>query len=87
MYVSFKQQVSILFVMTIDEKYYSVVKKSNINTIGGISVRFRFDKQVESLSISFHHVDFDFSKTDDDIKVIDELLIEKYLLMLPEIRI
>ena len=43
-------------------------------------------KKVESLSMSFHHVDFDFSKTDDDIKVIDELLIEKYLLMLPEIR-
>ena len=52
--------------MTIDGKYYSVVKKSNINTIGGISVRFRFDKQVESLSMYFHRVDFDFSKIDND---------------------
>ena len=86
LYVSFKQQVPISFVMTTDGKYYSIVKKRNIKIIGGISVRFRFDKKVESLSMSFHHVDFDFSKTDDDIKVIDELLIEKYLLMLPEIR-
>ena len=39
--------------------------------------------------MSFHHVDldFDFSKTDENIKVIDKLLIEKSLLMLPEIRI
>ena len=35
----------------------------------------------------FYRVDFDFSKIDEDIKVIDELLIEKYLLMLLEIRI
>jgi len=52
--------------MTTYGKYYSVVKKRNINTIGGISVIFRFDKQVESLSMSFHRVDFDFSKTDND---------------------
>ena len=87
LYVLFKQQVLISFVMTTDRKYYPIVKKRNINTIGGISVRFRFDKKVESLSISFHRVYFDFSKTDDDIKLIDELLIEKYLLMLQEIRI
>ena len=35
----------------------------------------------------FYRVDFEFSKIDEDIKVIDELLIEKYLLMLLEIRI
>ena len=87
MYVSFKQQVPILFVMTTDGKYYSIVKKRNINTIRGISVIFGFDKKVESLSISFNGVDFNFSKKDDDIKVIDELFIEKCLLILPEIRI
>ena len=37
--------------------------------------------------MSFHRVDFDLSKTDDDINVIDELLIEKYLSIIPEIRI
>ena len=37
--------------------------------------------------MSFHHVDFDFSKPDNGIKVIDGLLIDKYLLMLPEIEI
>ena len=37
--------------------------------------------------MSFHRVSFDCSKIDVDIKVIDELLVEKYLLMLPEIRI
>ena len=88
LYVLFKQKVPISVVMKTDGKYHSIVKKRNINTIGGISVRFRFDKKkVESLSMSFHRVDFDFSKIDDDTKVIDELLIEKYLLMLPEIRI
>ena len=44
LYVSFKQQVPISCVMTTDGKYYSIVKKRNINTIGGISVRFKFDK-------------------------------------------
>ena len=37
--------------------------------------------------MSFHHVDFDFSKPDNDMKVIDGLLIDKYLLILPEIKI
>ena len=37
--------------------------------------------------MSFHHVDFDFSTPDNGMKIINELLIEKYLLMLPEIKI
>ena len=37
--------------------------------------------------MSFHHVDFDFSKPDNDMNVIDGLLIDKYLLILPEIKI
>ena len=41
--VTFKQEVSLSFVMTTDGKYYSIVKKRNINIIGGISMRFRRD--------------------------------------------
>ena len=37
--------------------------------------------------MSFHHVDFDFSTPDNGMKIIDELLIKKYLLMLPEVEI
>ena len=37
--------------------------------------------------MSFHHVDFDFSTPDNGMKIIDDLLIEKYLLMLSEIKI
>ena len=37
--------------------------------------------------MSFYHVDFDFSKPDNGMKAIDDLLIDKYLLMLPEIKI
>ena len=37
--------------------------------------------------MSFHRIDFDFFKTDEDNKIIDDLLIEKYLLMSPEIKI
>ena len=44
LFASFKQQVPISCVMTIDEKYYSVVKKRNIETVGGISVRLKFGK-------------------------------------------
>ena len=35
----------------------------------------------------FHHVDFDVPTPDNGMKIIDDLLIEKYLLMLPEIKI
>ena len=35
--------------------------------------------------MSFHHVYFDFSTPHNGIKIIDDLLIEKYLLMLLEI--
>ena len=52
-----------------------------------ISVRLRFAKKIKSSLMSFHHVEFDFSKPDNGIKVIDGLLIDKYLLMLPEIDI
>ena len=48
-----------------------------METVGGISVRLKFAKQIESLSMSFHHVDFDFSTPDNGIKMIDDLLIEK----------
>ena len=34
--------------------------------------------------MSFHHVDFDFSTQDNGMKIIDDLHIKKYLLMLPE---
>ena len=37
--------------------------------------------------MSFHHVDFDFSTPDNGIQMIDDLLIEKDLLLLPEIKI
>ena len=46
LFVSFKQQVPISFVMTTDGKYYSTVKKQNIETVGGISVRLRFAKKL-----------------------------------------
>ena len=49
-------------------------------------MRLRFAK-IESLSMSFYHVDFDFSEPDNGMKVIDDLLIDKYLFMLPEIKI
>ena len=58
-----------------------------MESVGGISVRLRFSKTIESLSISFHHVDFDFSNPDNDMKVIDDLLIDKCLLILLEIKI
>ena len=35
--------------------------------------------------MAFHHVDFDFSTPDNGMKIIDDFLIEKYLLMLPDI--
>ena len=37
--------------------------------------------------MSFHHVEFDFSTPNNGMKIIDDLLIEKYLLLLPEIKI
>ena len=58
-----------------------------MESVGGISVRLRFSKKIELLSISFHHVDFDFSNPDNDMKVIDDLLIDKCLLILLEIKI
>ena len=41
----------------------------------------------ESLSMSFHHIDFDFSNPDNDIKTIDDLFIDIFLLMFPEIKV
>ena len=87
LFASFKQQLIISFVRSTDGKYYSIVKKGNMETVGRISVRLKFSKKIESLSISFHHVDFDFSTLDNGMKIINDLLIEKYLLMLPEIKI
>ena len=60
LFTSFKQQLPISFVRTTDGKYYSIVKKRNMETIGGISVQLKFAKKIESLSMSFHHVHFDF---------------------------
>ena len=45
LFISFKQQLPISFIRTTDGKCYSIVKKRNIKIIGGISVRFRFDKK------------------------------------------
>ena len=58
-----------------------------MESVGGISVRLKFAKKIESLSMSFHHVDFDFSTLDNGMKIIDDLLIDKYLLILPVIKI
>ena len=87
LFVSFKQQHPISFVRTTDGKYYAIVKKRNMESVGGISVRLKFAKEIESLSMSFHHVDFEFSTPDNGMKIIDEFLIEKYLLILLEITI
>ena len=87
LFASFKQQHPISVVRTTDGKYYSIIKKRNMESVGGKSVRLKFAKQIESLSISFHHVDFDFSTPDNGMKIIDDLLIKKYLLMLPEFNI
>jgi len=85
LFASFKQQLPISFVRTTDGKYYAIVKKRDMESVGGISVRLQFAKKIESLSMSFHYVDFDFSIPDNGMRIIDELLIEKYLLMLPEV--
>ena len=45
LFASFNQQLAISFVRTIDGKYYSIVKKRNMETIGGISVTLRFAKK------------------------------------------
>ena len=58
-----------------------------METSWGISVRLKFAKNIESLSMSFHHVDFDFSTPENGMKIVDDLLIELFLLMLPEIKI
>ena len=77
LFASFKQQLPISFARTTDGKYYSIVKKRNMETVRGISMRLNFSKIVESLSMAFHHVDFDVSTPDNDMKMIDDLLIEK----------
>ena len=77
LFISFKQQLPISFIRTTDGKCYSIVKKRNMETVGGISVRLKFTKKKESLLMSFHHVDFDFSTPDNSMKIIDDLLIEK----------
>ena len=84
LFASFKQQLPILFVKTTDEKYYSIVKKRDMKSVGGYPWDLNLLKKIESLSMSFHHVDFGFSTQDNGMKIIDDLLIEKYLLMLPE---
>ena len=45
LFASFNQQLAISFVRTIDGKYYPIVKKRNMETVGGISVRLRFAKK------------------------------------------
>ena len=55
--------------------------------VGGISVRLKFAKKIESLLMSFHHIDFVFFTPENGMKIIDNLLIELFLLMLPEIKI
>ena len=42
LFASFKQQLPISFVRTTDGKYYSIVKKRDIEGVGGISVRLKF---------------------------------------------
>ena len=44
LFAALKQQVPISFVMTIDGKHYSIIKKRNMKTDGGISMRLRFTK-------------------------------------------
>ena len=45
LFASFKQQLPISFVRTTDGKYYSIVKKGNMESAGGISVRLKFAKK------------------------------------------
>ena len=52
LFASFKQQLIISFVRSTDGKYYSIVKKRDMESVGGISVRLKFAKKIESLSIS-----------------------------------
>ena len=44
LFASFKQQHPISFVRT-DGTYYSIVKKRNMESVGGISVRLKFAKK------------------------------------------
>ena len=44
LFTSFKQRLPISCIGTTDGKYYSRVKKRNIENVGGISVRLKFAK-------------------------------------------
>ena len=77
LFASFKQQNPISLVRTTDGKYYSIVEKRNMESIGGISVKLKFAKKFESLSMFFHHIDFEFSTPDNGMKIVE------YLLMVP----
>ena len=81
----YKQHKPISFVMTNDGKYYGIIESSEKDKLGAVEIEFEHVMTINSLSMHFHRSITDFSINDTDVQMINEIEIQSYLLMLPEL--
>ena len=71
--------------MTNDNKYYGMIESSEKDKLGAVEIRFEYVKAIDSLSMHFHRVSMNCSINDTEVQMIDEIEIQSYLVMLPEL--
>ena len=65
--------------------HYFMVKDITTKNVQGFPVSFQYLKIINTLSMVYHNVVVDMSKTDDRLCNVDTTTISNYLLLLPEL--
>ena len=81
----YKQHKPISFIMTNDNKYYGMIESSEKAKLGAVKIKFEYVMTIDSLSMHFHRVSIDCSINDTEVRIINEIEIQSYLFMLPEL--
>jgi len=81
----YKQHKAISFIMTNDNKYYGMIESSEKDKLGAVEIKFEYVTTIDSLSMHFHRVSMNCSINDTEVQMIDEIEIQSYLVMLPEL--
>ena len=81
----YKQHKAISFIMTTDNKYYGMIESSEKDKLGAVEIKFEYVMTIDSLSMHFHRVSMNCSINDTEVKMINEIEIQSYLVMLPEL--
>ena len=80
---SYRQHKPISMIMTKTDKYFAIIDLQLDDFVGGVPVKLKYFKTIDSMAMNTHEVVINCEMEDDDVEHIHRENISKYLLILP----